>query len=129
SLIATLIIIGVAVTLVIVLSFIFGRIIKKQKSKKAITITRLIRSIVRYIIAIVVVISLLGVWGVDIMSIVTGVGVLGLVIGLGAQSLIKDLIAGISIVFDNIFQIDEVVEIKGFKGRVTEIGLKSTRLE
>lgn len=129
KLLATLIIIGVAIILVIILSFIFVRIIKKQKSKRAITITRLIRSIIRYVIAIVVIIAILGVWGVDIMPIVTGVGVLGLVIGLGAQTLIKDLIAGISIVFDNIFEIDDVVEINGFKGRVLEIGLKTTRIQ
>lgn len=127
--IATLVIVGISILLVIVLSFILSRLIKKQKSKKAITVTKLIGSIVRYTISIVLIVVLLGIWGVDIMPIVTGVGVLGLVIGLGAQSLIRDLIAGISIVFDNFYEIDDVVEIKGFKGRVLEIGLKSTRLQ
>lgn len=129
SIILTLIILGVAILFVAVLSFIFSRLIKKQKNKKAITVTRLIRSIIRYSITIIVIIAILGVWGVDIMPIVTGVGVLGLVLGLGAQTLIKDLISGISIVFDNFFEIDDVVDIKGFKGKVLEIGLKSTRIE
>lgn len=129
KLILSLIIIGATILLMIVLSFIFSRLIKRQKSKKTITVTRLIRSIIRYAIAIVVFIAILGVWGVDVIPIVTGVGVLGLVLGFGAQSLIKDLIAGISIVFDNYYEIDEVVEIKGFKGKVLEIGLKSTRLQ
>lgn len=114
--------------LMFIVTFIFNRIIKRQKNKRHVTITRLIRSIIRYTIAIVILIAILAVWGVDIMPIVTGVGVLGLVLGLGAQTLIKDLIAGISIVFDNFYDIDEVVEINGFKGRVIEIGLKSTRL-
>lgn len=129
SIILTLIILGVAILFVAVLSFIFSRLIRKQKNKKAITVTRLIRSIIRYSITIIVIIAILGVWGVDIMPIVTGVGVLGLVLGLGAQTLIKDLISGISIVFDNFFEIDDVVDIKGFKGKVLEIGLKSTRIE
>jgi len=119
----------VTIVLTFIITFIFNRIIKRQKNKRTVTITRLIRSLIRYTLAIVVFITILGVWGVDIMPIVTGVGVLGLVIGLGAQTLIKDLIAGVAIVFDNFYDVDEVVEINGFKGKVLEIGLKSTRLE
>lgn len=128
TLITSLIIIGLTVLLSVILSFIFNRIIKKQKNKRSITVTKLIRSIIKYTITIIVFIVLLGVWGVNIMPIVTGVGILGLVIGLGAQTLIKDLIAGIAIVFDNFYDIGEVVEIKGFKGTVLEVGLKSTRI-
>ena len=49
-------------------------------------------------------------------------------IGLGAQDLIKDLLSGFSIIFENHYDIDDIVEIKGFKGRVLDIGLKSTKL-
>lgn len=129
KLITTAIILVVTIVLTFIITFIFNRIIKRQKNKRTVTITRLIRSLIRYTLAIVVFITILGVWGVDIMPIVTGVGVLGLVIGLGAQTLIKDLIAGVAIVFDNFYDVDEVVEINGFKGKVLEIGLKSTRLE
>jgi small conductance mechanosensitive channel len=128
-LIITLIIVGTSILLILILTFIFNRIIKRQKNKRAITVTRLIRSILRYLVVIIVIIALLGVWGVDIMPIITGVGIAGLVIGLGAQTLIKDLIAGIAIVFDDFYEIDDVVEINGFKGKVIDIGLKSTRLQ
>lgn len=130
NLITTLVIIGLSILIFLILSFVFNRLIKRQKNKRTITITKLLRSIIRYTITIIVIVVLIGVWEiVDIMPIITGVGVLGLVIGLGAQSLIKDLIAGISIVFDNYYEIDDIVEIKGFKGKVLEVGLKSTRLQ
>lgn len=118
----------VIVIFIFVFSFSFGRFIKRQKSKRVITIAKLVNSIVRYTCAIVLFLAVLGIWGVDILPILQGIGVIGIIIGLGAQSLIKDLIAGISIVFDNYYDIDEVVEINGFKGRVLEVGLKSTRL-
>jgi len=71
---------------------------------------------------------ILGVWGIDVAPLLAGAGIFGLIVGLGAQGLIRDLLAGISIVFENYFDIDDIVEVKGFKGRVIEIGLKSTKI-
>ena len=67
--------------------------------------------------------------GYDITAILAGAGILGIVIGLGAQSLISDLLSGLAIVFENYCEIDETVEINGFKGKVVEIGLRSTKIQ
>ena len=56
------------------------------------------------------------------------VGILTLVIGLGAQSLIADVIAGLFIVFENEFQVGDIVVIEGWRGTVSEIGIRSTRI-
>lgn len=88
----------------------------------------MIQSIFRYTVSIIIIIIILDVWGVNIMPVLAGAGILGLAIGFGAQSLIKDLIAGMAIVFENYYDIDDVIEINGFKGRVEELGLKSTRI-
>lgn len=128
ELIATVVILGITLLLIFVINFVMNRFIKRQKNKRVITITKLIKSIIRYALLIIILIVILGVWNVDVMPIVTGVGVVGLVIGLGAQTLIKDLIAGITIVFDDYYDVDDVVEINGFKGTVLEIGLRSTKL-
>ena len=51
-----------------------------------------------------------------------------LVIGLGAQDLITDILAGLFIIFENEFQVGDIIEVAGFKGRVIEIGIRTTRL-
>ena len=102
--------------------------VKKGKNKRSYTVIKLVESIIKYIIIIIDIFVLLGIWGIDVTAALAGVGIVGLVVGLGAQDLIKDLIAGIGIVIDDQYDVDEVVEINGFKGKVTEIGLRTTRL-
>jgi len=128
KLILTCVVLVITLVLIFVINFVFNRFISKQKNKHRITVAKLIKSIIRYLILILIVIVILGIWGVDVMPIVTGVGIVGLVVGLGAQTLISDLLAGISIVFENYYNVDDVVEINGFKGTVLEIGIKSTKL-
>ena len=100
-----------------------------NKSRKAKTISSLIRSLIKYITIIVVVCIILIVWGVDVIGIVAGVGILTLVIGLGCQSLIQDVISGMFIVFDDYFAVGDTVIIDGFRGTIIDVGLKTTKLQ
>lgn len=117
----------IAIILLLIMKIIASRI-KKRKNKRTYTVVKLVESITKYVVIIIAGFIILGVWGVDVTAALAGVGIVGLVLGLGAQDLIKDLIAGIGIVIDDQYDVDEVVEINGFKGRVTEIGLRTTRL-
>lgn len=126
-LILSVIAILVAVVLILIMKIITVRV-KKGKNKRSFTVIKLVESIIKYIIIIIDIFVLLGIWGIDVTAALAGVGIVGLVVGLGAQDLIKDLIAGIGIVIDDQYDVDEVVEINGFKGKVTEIGLRTTRL-
>ena len=129
-LIKTLIMIGIVFVLLLIVGIVGNKIIKRQriKKKKAVTLTKMIQSITRYVIVILLLIIILGIWGVDVGPILAGAGIVGIVIGLGAQDLIKDFLSGFSIIFENYYDVDDIVEIKGFKGRVLDIGLKSTKL-
>ena len=98
-------------------------------SRKARTISSLVRSLVKYITIIAAVALVLVAWGVDVMGIMAGVGVLTLIIGLGCQSLIQDVVSGLFIVFDDYFAQGDMVIIDGFRGTVVEVGLKSTKLQ
>ncbi|NLD26260.1 MAG: mechanosensitive ion channel family protein [Acholeplasmataceae bacterium] len=128
-LIATGVIILVILILIFIMQVIINRFQKKHRSRRAITVAKLIQSIIRYTIVIIGFIAILGVWGVNVGPILAGAGIVGIAVGLGAQTLIRDLLAGFSIVFENYYDVDDVVEIKGFKGRVIEIGLRSTRVQ
>ena len=100
-------------------------------SARAITIERMIHSFIKYIIAIIAVIIILVVWfGQEyIAGVLGGVGVLALVIGFGAQKLIGDVIAGVFMVFEGYISVGDIVTINDWRGKVIEIGIRSTVLE
>ncbi len=53
----------------------------------------------------------------------------GLALGLGAQDLIKNIIAGIVILFDRPFRVGDMIDAGGHYGEVRSIGLRSTRIQ
>jgi len=97
-----------------------------QKRKK--TISKVTASIIKYIIGLLMFLVVLAIWGINVAPALAGLGILGLVIGLGAQKFINDLISGFFIIFEQHFDVGDVIEVQGFKGEVTDIGLKTTRL-
>ncbi len=126
-LIFSVIVILIAVGLIIIMGIIVARV-NKKKNRRTYTVARLLQSIIKYTIVIIVLFVILAIWGVNVTAALAGLGIAGLIIGLGAQDIIKDFLAGIGIVFENYYEIDDIVEIGGFKGRVLEIGLRSTKL-
>jgi len=102
---------------------------KQKQLTRFKTLSRLLFSLLRYTIFIIAVLIILSIWGVDVIPAIVGLGIIGLVIGLGAQRMIQDMIAGFFIVFENHYDIGDVVEVKGFRGTVLELGLKSTTLQ
>lgn len=123
----TFIIIFVSFVLIFISNFITH--LFDSGSKKARTISSLVRSLLKYAIIIAAVCFILVAWGVDVAGIIAGVGVLTLIIGLGCQSLIQDVVSGLFIVFDDYFSAGETVIIDGFRGTVVEVGLKTTKLQ
>lgn len=110
-----------------VLAFIAKK--SAAKTKKGQTVAKLLESIIKYVIAIIAIIVCLGFFIEDTSSLITGVSMLTLVVGLGAQSLISDVVAGIFIVFEGDYQVGDVVVIDGWRGKVNEIGLRTTKIE
>jgi small conductance mechanosensitive channel len=93
------------------------------------TITKLLFSLIKYVLWIVAIVFILAVWGVDVLPALAGLGIVGLVIGLGAQKMISDMIAGFFIIFENHYNVGENIEVSGFRGNVLEFGLKSTTIQ
>ena len=104
------------------------RLITSLLGARGETIGHLLLSIVKYGGAILVLFYCLFLVGIDSTSLLASAGVLSLVIGLGAQSLIKDVIAGIFIVFEGEFRVGDIVTINGYRGTVMDIGLRTTKI-
>ena len=92
------------------------------------TIGHLLMSVVKYGGVLGAVFYSLYLVGLDSTSLLASAGVLSLVIGLGAQSLIRDILAGIFIVFEGEFRVGDIVTIGGFRGTVMDIGLRTTKV-
>ena len=97
-------------------------------SNKAKTVLTLTRSLVKWIIIIAVVIIILQSFGVDMATLLAGLGILALIIGLGAQQIVADVLAGFFIVFEAEFSVGDIVTIDGWRGTVSDIGIRVTKL-
>ena len=93
------------------------------------TIAGLIDNVAKYFIAIIALMMILDTYGVDTKSLIASLGILSLVAGLALQDILKDVIAGVGIIFEDQFDIGDVVTIGDFKGTVIGVGIKSTRLK
>ena len=100
----------------------------KRKGPRAITIGKLTSSISRYFIWFIIGMVILGELNIDVTPFIASAGVIGLAIGFGAQEIVKDFISGFFIIFEESFNVDDVVEIDGFKGNVLSLGLRTTRI-
>ena len=101
----------------------------KLDSRKISTIRSLLCNIVKYGVWIVAILSILSVFGVNTAAIITGLGVVSFVIGLAFQDILKDVLVGVSILFENQFEVGDLVRIGDFEGTVISLGLKTTRLQ
>lgn len=99
-----------------------------QKSNRSKTVITLLDGIVKYGCAIALIILILKALGVNTTALFASVGILTLVIGLGCQSLIADVIAGMFIIFENEYNVGEIITIDDFRGTVIEIGIRATKL-
>ena len=101
---------------------------KMKKSNRAKTVVTLLDGLVKYACAIAIIIFVLQALGVNATAIFASVGILTLVIGLGCQSLIADVVAGMFIIFEDEYNVGEIITIGDFRGTVTEIGIRATKI-
>jgi small-conductance mechanosensitive channel len=91
----------------------------------AIGIIRLLVTVGLFAIAIILILSNLG---VNVTGLVAGLGIGGIAIGLAAQGIFSDLFAALSIIFDRPFRRGDTIRYDTTTGTVEHIGLKTTRL-
>ena len=103
--------------------------LKRDHQQKANTIRIVLLNIIKYTIAILVLLAILSAFGINVKSIVAGLGITTAIIGLAFQDLAKDLIAGISIITENQYEVGDTIEVDNFMGEVIFIGLKTTRIK
>ena len=100
----------------------------KPKTHRGASLVTLFASLARYVAAIVILCWGLSIFGVDVNTIVASVGVVALIVGFGAESLVADLMTGIFMLFENQYNVGDIVEVNGFRGTVQDIGIRTTSI-
>lgn len=105
-----------------------GTLPVRGQIKRAYTLTNIVRDVARMVILFVGMTMILSEGGIDMKPLLAAAGLGGLAIGFGAQSLVKDLISGFFILWENSVRVGDVVEVAGVAGLVEEVELRAIRL-
>jgi small-conductance mechanosensitive channel len=101
---------------------------KKGLEKRTNTLVGVLTGAGRIIIAVVVILMVLTEIGVPIGPMLAGFGIAGVAVGFGAQYLVRDLIAGVFILWENQYRVGDVAMVSGVTGLVEDITLRKTIL-
>jgi moderate conductance mechanosensitive channel len=85
-------------------------------------------SLLTWGLGLLVVSMVLSELGIAVGALIAGAGILGAAIGFGAQSLVRDLISGLFIVFEDQFGVGDSVDLGQVSGVVESVGLRVTQV-
>lgn len=100
----------------------------KPKSHRIRSVLSITASLLKYIAGLVILCWGLAIIGVNVSTIVASVGVVALIVGFSAESLIADVVTGAFMLFENQYNVGDIVEIDGFRGTVSNIGIRTTSI-
>ncbi|KUK08576.1 MAG: MscS Mechanosensitive ion channel [Caldanaerobacter subterraneus] len=92
------------------------------------TLMSLTKNILRYVIYFIAAASILKIFNIEMTSILAVAGIGSLAIGFGAQNLVKDVISGFFIIFEDQFEVGDYITINNFSGLVEEVGLRISKI-
>jgi small-conductance mechanosensitive channel len=99
-----------------------------EVKKRTNTLSGVLAGTLQIFVFFIAVFMILSELNIPIAPILTGAGVVGLAIGFGAQSLVKDLLAGLFIIIENQYRVGDVVRVADVSGVVEAINLRRTTL-
>lgn len=100
----------------------------KPKKHRTGSVLSLICSLIKYAAFIAVICFGLTILGVNITTIIASIGILALIVGFSAESLIADIVTGTFMLLENQYNVGDIVEVNGFRGVVTRIGIRTTSI-
>ncbi|WP_346014174.1 mechanosensitive ion channel family protein [Sporosarcina sp. E16_8] len=100
----------------------------RHTERRETTLVKLLQNTLSYVVYFAAILAILSAFTINVTGILAGAGVLGLAVGFGAQSLVKDIISGFFIIFEDQFSVGDYVQIGLTVGTVEEIGLRTTKI-
>jgi small conductance mechanosensitive channel len=99
-----------------------------RRVQRAETMGSVLRSISGFVIGALVVVVVLGILHVDVGPLLASAGVVGVALGFGAQTLVKDFLAGVSMLVEDQYGVGDVVDLGEASGVVEQVGLRVTQV-
>lgn len=104
------------------------RTLSRNASARARTLEPLAQALVSLVLVGTGIVLALEQLGFDLTAVIAGAGVVGLAIGFGAQTLVKDVISGFFLIFDEVIESGDWVDVDRVSGTVEEVGLRVTKI-
>jgi small-conductance mechanosensitive channel len=92
------------------------------------TLLPIFRNLLFFLVVAIAAMMVLAGMGVQIMPLIAGAGVVGVAIGFGAQTLVRDVIAGMFYLLDDAFRVGEYIQSGNYKGTVEGFSIRSIKL-
>lgn len=138
---------GLKIVIIIIVGFIIGRTLhyvietavrkavtphgfssKRAEEKRENTIIEILSGSARIVLWVVIFMMVLSELGVNVAPLLAGAGIVGVAVGFGGQYLIRDIITGIFVIWENQFRVGDVVTIGDATGVVESVTLRVTVL-
>ncbi len=97
-----------------------------QFDQRVNTLSQLLTSVVKFTVLSIAFMTILGVFEINLAPLLAGAGIVGVAVGFGAQNLMRDFINGFFILFENQFNVNDVIEISNVRGKVEKLTLRTT---
>lgn len=101
----------------------------RVSERREATLLKLLQNILTYVVYFIAFMMILSTLTIDVSAMLAGAGIVGLAVGFGAQNLVRDIITGFFIIFEDQFSVGDFVRIGQFEGTVEEIGLRTTKIK
>lgn len=99
-----------------------------EEERKIKTLVAVFKNVLKYVLYFIGIVIILDIFGVNTSSILATAGIGGLAISFGAQSLVKDIITGFFILFEDQYSVGDYITIGDYTGIVEEVGVRVTKL-
>ena len=96
--------------------------------QRARTIGQIFRHLVTVVVGVTAAVYVLSVLGWDVRPLLAGAGILGVALGFGAQTLVRDVIAGVFILAEDQFGVGDLIEVNGKAATVEALTVRCTTL-
>ncbi|QHT45027.1 mechanosensitive ion channel family protein [Bacillus sp. SB49] len=93
------------------------------------TLNKLILNTLSYVVYFIAFVMILDTFSLNVGALLAGAGVAGLAIGFGAQNLVRDIISGFFIIFEDQFSVGDYIQTSGVEGFVEEVGLRTCKVK
>lgn len=99
-----------------------------RHAQRVTTLGSLLRSVVTFVVALITLLTVMAIIGLPLAPLLASAGVGGVALGFGAQSLVKDFLSGVFMIFEDQYGVGDVIDTGEATGTVEEVGLRVTRL-